>query len=52
MIDVNKAVVDDPSILNSDAYEKGWLVKIKITDKSGLEKLMQPAAYDKAHPGH
>lgn len=52
VVEVNKAVADDPSILNSDPYEKGWLVKIKISDKAGIEKLMQPAAYDKAHPAH
>jgi glycine cleavage system H protein len=27
--EVNKAVAEDPSLLNSDPYGKGWLVKIK-----------------------
>jgi glycine cleavage system H protein len=52
ILEVNQSVVKDPSILNSDPYEKGWLVKIKITDKGGLEKCLNAAAYDKAHPGH
>jgi len=52
IVDVNKAVVDDPSILNSDPYGKGWLVKIKVSDKSGLSKLMDSLTYDKAHPAH
>lgn len=52
IVEVNKAVVDDPSILNSDPYGKGWLVKIKVGDKSGMSKLMDSGTYDKAHPGH
>lgn len=52
ILEVNKAVVDDPSLLNSDPYGKGWLVKIKVTDASGLSKLMDAGTYDKAHPGH
>lgn len=52
ILEVNKAVVDDPSILNSDPYGKGWLVKVKVADKSGLSKLMDSSTYDKAHPAH
>lgn len=50
--EVNAALGDDPSLLNSDPYGKGWLVKIRVSDKSGLGKLMQSAAYDAAHPAH
>lgn len=48
--EVNAALTDDPSLLNSDPYGKGWLCKIKITDKAGLSKLMDAKAYDAAHP--
>jgi len=50
--EVNKAVADDPSLLNTDAYGKGWLVKIKFTDtdKAGLAKAKDAKAYDAAHP--
>lgn len=44
--EVNQAVVDDPSIVNSDPYGAGWLVKIHATDASPLEMLMDAAAYD------
>jgi glycine cleavage system H protein len=50
--EVNAALADDPGLLNSDPFGKGWLVKIKVSDKSGLGKLMQAAAYDQAHPVH
>jgi len=50
--EVNPALADDPSLLNSDPYGKGWLVKVRMTDKAGLSKLMKADAYDAAHPAH
>lgn len=44
--EVNKALADDPSLLNSDPYGKGWLVKLKVSDKSGLAKCLDGKAYD------
>ncbi|MBY0307590.1 MAG: glycine cleavage system protein GcvH [Phycisphaerales bacterium] len=49
--EVNKALVDNPALLNADPYAN-WLVKIKISDRSGLERLMSAEAYDKANPAH
>lgn len=46
IIEVNAAANADPSLLNSDPYGKGWLIKMKITDKSGLGKCMDKAKYD------
>lgn len=50
IVEVNKALSDDPSLLNSDPYGKGWLVKIRVSDKSKLGALMDSAKYDAAHP--
>lgn len=36
---------DNPGLINSDPYGKGWIVKIKITDPSQLNHLMDAAAY-------
>ena len=44
--EVNAAAVADPSLLNTDPYGKGWLVKIKVTDNAGLAKCMDKAKYD------
>ncbi len=49
--EVNKAVADNPALLNTDPYAN-WLVKLKVSDPSGLGKLMKADAYDKAHPAH
>lgn len=47
--ETNPALSDDPGLLNKDPYGKGWLVKIKITDKAGLSKLMDAKTYDSKH---
>lgn len=52
ILEVNPAVVADPSLLNTDPYGKGWLVKIRPGDRAGLSKLMDSGAYDKAHGSH
>lgn len=43
--DVNQQVTDDPTLVNSDPTGKGWLFKVKIADRSQLDKLMDEAAY-------
>lgn len=45
IIEVNSALEGDPEVVNSDPYGDGWMVKIKITDASGLDELMDAAAY-------
>jgi len=47
---VNPALADDPGLLNSDPYGKGWLIKVKVTDKAGLSKCMTAEKYNAAHP--
>jgi glycine cleavage system H protein len=49
VIEVNKAVVDDPSLLNSDPFGKGWLIKIKVAGKGKLAECVDAATYDKQH---
>jgi glycine cleavage system H protein len=51
IIEVNKALADNPALLNADPYAN-WLLKARVSDKSGLDKLMKADAYDKAHPAH
>jgi len=50
VVTVNQAVVDDPSLVNSDPYGKGWLVKIRTTDPSPLDALLDHASYAQRHP--
>ncbi|MEX2220079.1 MAG: glycine cleavage system protein GcvH [Phycisphaerales bacterium] len=50
VVEVNAAAAEDPSLVNSDPYGKGWLVKVRVADAGPLERLMKAAAYDAAHP--
>ncbi len=43
--EVNQRVTEDPTLVNSDPTGTGWLFKMKITDKTQLDKLMDEAAY-------
>ena len=40
IIEVNDPLFDEPSLINQDPYEKGWIVKIKPTDLSQKDKLL------------
>ena len=46
VIEFNDALEDDPELVNSDPYNKGWMIKIKFTDNSQLEDLLDAAAYE------
>lgn len=45
IIEVNEAVDASPELLNSDPYEGGWLLKIKLTDAAQVAGLMNHEAY-------
>ena len=47
VVEVHSEVADNLERLADDPYEAGWLVKIRITDESGLSKLLEHAAYQK-----
>ena len=37
---------DNPTLINSDPYGEGWIVKIEMTDPQELEDLLEPSAYE------
>ncbi len=45
IIEVNKAVAQDPALVNSEPYTNGWFYKIKLTDPAELNVLMGPDQY-------
>lgn len=49
IVEVNDALDAEPGLLNSDPYGTGWLVKIKASDTSGLEKCVDAETYDRDH---
>lgn len=48
--DINEALTADPSLINSAPAGDGWLWKMKVSDKSQFDGLMDEAAYN-AHIG-
>ncbi|MCU0511939.1 MAG: glycine cleavage system protein GcvH [Anaerolineae bacterium] len=42
---VNEALKGEEDTINADPYGKGWLVKLRLSDASGLAELMDAAAY-------
>ena len=50
IIEVNQAVVDDPSLVNADPFGKGWLAKIRASDTGPLDELMDQPTYDEKYP--
>jgi glycine cleavage system H protein len=45
VVEVNEALNDDPSLVNSGAESGGWFCKVKLGDRAELEALMDAAAY-------
>jgi len=45
IVEYNEELEDDPEIVNNDPYEKGWMVKIKASDKSQIEELLSAEDY-------
>ncbi len=45
VVEVNEALQDNPAMVNADAEGDGWFMKIKMSDTSELDDLMDAAAY-------
>ena len=39
VIDTNPDIIDDPSIINREPYNKGWIIKLKMSNKKEIEDL-------------
>ncbi|MBN2789304.1 MAG: glycine cleavage system protein GcvH [Candidatus Delongbacteria bacterium] len=46
IVEINENLEDSPELVNSDCYEGGWIVKIKLSDTSELEGLLKADAYE------
>ena len=42
---VNPAVQEPPEVVNEDPYGEGWLIRVRLSDPSELEALMDEPAY-------
>lgn len=46
VVEVNEALADAPELLNQDAYAN-WIIKVRLSDPSEADALMDAAAYEK-----
>ncbi len=46
LIEVNESLEDAPETINQSAFQDGWLIKIRLSKKEELEKLMKADAYE------
>lgn len=45
VIEVNRKVVDEPEIVNADPYGDGWLARIRLSDPTEADSLLDVEAY-------
>ena len=45
VVEINEALEDEPELINQDAFEN-WIIKVKLSDKSDLDNLMDGQSYE------
>ncbi len=45
VIATNAALLSDPSLVNHDAHERGWMIRLELADPSGVDALLDSNAY-------
>lgn len=48
--EINEALAEDPGLVNRDPFGEGWLCRIKVSDTSTLDALMDASTYDGKYP--
>eukprot|EP00204_Picochlorum_oklahomense_P002738 CAMPEP_0118797700 /NCGR_PEP_ID=MMETSP1161-20130426/210_1 /TAXON_ID=249345 /ORGANISM="Picochlorum oklahomensis, Strain CCMP2329" /LENGTH=170 /DNA_ID=CAMNT_0006724913 /DNA_START=44 /DNA_END=556 /DNA_ORIENTATION=+ len=46
VVEVNESLSDDPSKVNSEPFEGGWMMKVKVSDASDADALLDAKAYE------
>jgi glycine cleavage system H protein len=46
VLERNERLLDEPGLLNSDPFTEGWFIKIRPSNPSELDQLMDAQAYD------
>jgi glycine cleavage system H protein len=50
VLEVNEDLAESPEVVNEDPYGDGWLIKVKLSDPSEQESLLDAAAYEVTLP--
>jgi glycine cleavage system H protein len=46
VVAINEALAGSPEQVNADPYGEGWMVRVRLTEKSEVDELLDAAAYD------
>ena len=46
VLEVNPELEDAPQLVNEDAYGKGWIIKVNVSDAAELDELLSAAEYE------
>ena len=46
VVETNEALGDTPELVNSDPYGGGWMVKLKLSDASEIDSLLNASEYE------
>lgn len=46
VLEVNPELEDAPQLVNEDAYGKGWIIKVNVSDATELDELLSAAEYE------
>ena len=46
ILEVNESLSNNPELVNSDPYDKAWMIKLEISDPSELSSMMDAKAYE------
>ena len=49
VVEINKEIEDRLELLSEDPWNKGWLIKVKVTGQGKLGECVDAATYDKQH---
>ena len=46
VIEFNETLEDDPALINNDPFGAGWIIKVRVSNPSDVEGLMDASAYE------
>lgn len=46
VVERNQAAIDAPELVNASPYEGGWLLRVRLSDAAGLDRLLSAEEYD------
>jgi glycine cleavage system H protein len=47
IVEINEELHDNPTVVNSDPYGDGWMIKIEVKDPGEFDKLLPASEYEK-----